>query len=91
VSPVLCNYYESSNRDACNCPYHNYVDATCASVEKRINDMTDKMIENMKKRIGKYSHCFSHSRDDINLQGSDSNLGSPKSAVSLYDDFEPSC
>ena len=48
VPPVLCNYCESSNHDACNCPYRAYVDAKCASVEKTINDMTDKMIENMK-------------------------------------------
>jgi len=48
VPPVLCEYCESSGHDACNCPYHEYVDATCASVEKTINEMTNQMIETMK-------------------------------------------
>jgi len=65
----------------------HYVDATCASVEKTINDMIDKMIENMKKRIAKYSHCFNWSRENYNEP--DSSFRSPKSEVSLYHNFEP--
>ena len=90
MSPVLCDYCESSNHDACNCPYRDYVDAPRASVEKKINELTDKMIENMKKRIAKYFHCFSRSREDINLKEPDSSLGSLELEVCLYDDFEPS-
>jgi len=48
------------------------------------------MIENIQKRIAEYSHCFSHSKEDINLHETNSSLGSPNSEVSLYDDFEPS-
>ena len=51
VPPVLCDYCESSYHDTCTCPCWNYIDATCASVEKKINDMTDRMIETMKERI----------------------------------------
>ena len=40
-------------------------------------------------RITEYSHCFSQSRENCNQP--DSSLGSPKSGVSLFDDFEPSC
>jgi len=47
----LCEYYDSYAHDTCNCPYYAYDDATCASVEKKINELTDKMIENMKVRI----------------------------------------
>jgi len=86
VSPVLCNYCDSSDHDTCNCPYRAYVDATCVSVEKEINELTDKMIENMKVRIAEYSQYFSQSRE--NYSGPDSSLGSPKPRVSLYDDFE---
>ena len=55
-----------------------------------INDMINRMIENMKKRVAEYSHYFSHSKGDISLQESAAILGSPKHKVSLYDDFEPS-
>jgi len=41
VSPILCEYCNSSDHDTCNCPYHAYVDFTCASVEKKINEMTN--------------------------------------------------
>jgi len=51
MSPVLCEYCDSSDHSTCNCPYRAYVDAICASVEKKINELTDKMIENMKMRI----------------------------------------
>ena len=57
-------------------------------MEKRINELADKMLEIMKVRITEYSHSFSQSRENCNE--SDSNLGSPKPAVSLDDDFEPS-
>jgi len=90
VPPFLCNYYESSDHDVHTCLYRDYVDAIYARVKKAINDMTDKMIENMKKRIAEYSLCFSHKREDINFQEPDSSLGSPKPEVSLYDDFKPS-
>ena len=42
VSHILCEYYESSDHDARTCPYCDYVDATYASVEKKINEMTVK-------------------------------------------------
>ena len=32
---VLCNYCESSDHAACHCPYRAFVDATCASVERK--------------------------------------------------------
>jgi len=66
------------------------MDATCAGIEKRINEITNQMVESMKQRIAEYSQCFSHSRDETNLHESDSSLGSPKFNVSLYDDFESS-
>ena len=73
---------------ACNCPYHAYVDATCASVEKMINDMTDRMIETMKERITEQFCWFNRSTE--NCTEPNSSLGSPKPEVSLYDDFESS-
>jgi len=89
VPPVLCDYCKSSNHDACNYPYRAYVDAKCASVEKTIKDMTDKMVETTKERIAEYSRSFTQSREDTNLQEPDSNLGLLKPEVSLYNDFEP--
>ena len=47
VPLLLCDYCESSYHNICDCPYHDYVDVTCTSVEKTINDMTDKMVETM--------------------------------------------
>ena len=82
---VLCDYYESTNLDAHTCPYCAYVDATCASFEKKINEMNDQMIETMKARI---AACFNQNRETY--REIDSSLGSPKSDISLYDDFEPS-
>ena len=58
VSPVSYDYCESFDHVACNCPYHAYVDATCASFEKKINEMTHQMIEAMKARIAACSQCF---------------------------------
>ena len=58
MSPVLCEYCNSSNHNACTCPYRAYVDATCASFAKTINELIDKMIENMKERIPEYSQCL---------------------------------
>jgi len=55
---MLGDYCESSNPDACNCSYHVYVDAKCASVEKTINELTERMVETIKERIAKYSQCF---------------------------------
>ena len=66
------------------------IDAICASFEKKINELTDQMIETMKKRIAEYSQCVSHSREDYNLHETNSHLGSLKPEVSIYDDFEPS-
>jgi len=57
------NYYESSDHDVHTCPYHDYIDATCASVEKKITELTDKMVAIMKVRIAEYSQCFNQSRD----------------------------
>jgi len=90
VSHALCDYCESSDHDVHTCPYRDYADATCGSIEKTINEMTNLMVEIMKQRIAQYFNCFNHSREDINLHKNDSSLGSPKPEVSLYDDFEPS-
>ena len=46
--PVLCDYCESLDHDAYTSPYREYIDATCASFEKKINDMTDHMIVTIK-------------------------------------------
>ena len=51
MPPVLCDYCESPDHDASACPYRDYIDATYASFEKKINDMTDQMIETMKFRF----------------------------------------
>jgi len=51
MPPIFCDYCDSSNHDTCHCLYHDYVGATCASVEKKINELTDKMVETMKGRI----------------------------------------
>ena len=58
MSPIWCNYCESSAHDACSCPYCDYFNAQCASVEKKINELTDKMMEIMKARITEHSHFF---------------------------------
>ena len=36
VPPILFDYCGSSDHDVYNCPYHDYVDATCASLTKTI-------------------------------------------------------
>ena len=51
MSPLLCEYCESSYHDACNCPYRDYIDGTCASVEKMLNESTDRMEETMKREL----------------------------------------
>jgi len=81
VSPVLCEYCDSYDHDTCNCPYRASVDAICASVEKKINELTDKMIENMKVRTAAYSQYFNQSRENSNEP--DSSLGSSKPKISL--------
>ena len=58
MAPVLCDYCESPDHDAYTCLYRDYLDATCASFEKKINYMTDQMIDTMKARIAEYSQCF---------------------------------
>ena len=88
MPPVLCNYCESPNHDTHTCPFHAYIDATCASFEKKINEMTDQMIETTKARIAACSQCFNQNRETYSEL--DSNLGSPKADISLYDDFEHS-
>ena len=60
---VWCDYCESSAHDACTCPYRDF-DAQCASMEKRLDDLTDKMLEIIKVRITEYSHCFSPTREN---------------------------
>jgi len=88
--PILCDYCESSDHNVHNCPFHDYVDARCVSLEKTINKLRDKMIKVMKEKIVEYSHCFNQSMEDNHLRQSDSNLGSLEPAVSLSDDFEHS-
>ena len=88
MSPVLCDYCEPSDHGVLSCPFRTYIDATCASVEKKINELNDKMIENLKVRIAEYSQCFNQSREICNEP--DSSLGYTKPEVSFYDDFEPS-
>jgi len=88
MPPVLCDYCESPDHNAYTCPFRTYVDAICASFEKKINDMTDQMVETMKKRLTDYYQCFNQNREtysEINAS-----LGSPTLDISLYDDFEPS-
>jgi len=51
VLPILCDYCQSSSHDAQTCPYHAYVNATYESFQKKINEMTDQIIETMKARI----------------------------------------
>ena len=65
MPPVLCDYCESSDYAAYTCPYHDF-DANYASMEKRLNELTDKMIENMKVRITKHSHCFNQNMEQCN-------------------------
>ena len=84
MPPVLCDYCESPSHDVSTCPYR----ATCARLEKKIDDMTDQMIETMKLRIVEYSQCFNPNRETSSEI--DSSLGSPKPKFSLYDDFDPS-
>jgi len=88
MPPVLYNYCESPDQDAPICPHRAYVDATCASFEKKINELADQMIETMKVRIAACSPCFNQNRKTHSEI--DSSLGSPKMDISLYDDFEPS-
>jgi len=59
MPPVLYDYCESSYHDARTCLFCAYVDATCASFEKKINEMTDQMIEMMKAQIAACSPCLS--------------------------------
>jgi len=88
VPPILCNYCESPDHDAYTCPFRAYVDAMCASFEKKINDMTNQMIETMIAGIVACSLCFNQNRETYGEI--DSSLESPKPDISLYDDFEPS-
>ena len=46
---VLCDYYESFDHDVYIRPYRDFIDATCASLGKTINEMIDKMVETMKE------------------------------------------
>jgi len=66
VSSILCDYFESSDHNAYNCPYRNYVGAICANLGKTTDKMTDKMVETMKERIFEYSHYFKKNRDEYN-------------------------
>jgi len=43
VPPLLCDYCESSNHDVHTCSYGDYVDATWASAEKMLNEMTSQI------------------------------------------------
>lgn len=88
MPPVLCDYCEFPDHDAYTCPYRDYIDVTCASFEKKINEMTEKMVETMKLRIAEYSQCFNQIRETSSEI--DSSLGFPKPDISLYEDSEPS-
>jgi len=88
MPPVLCDYCESPDHDAYTCPYRDYIDVTCASFEKKINDMTEQMMETMKLRIAEYSQSFNQIRETSSEI--DSSFGSPKLDISLYEDFQPS-
>ena len=85
---VLCDYFESPYHDAYTCPFRDYIDDTYASFEKKINEMTDQMVETIKVRIAEYSQCFNQIRGTSSEI--DSSLGSPKPKISLYEDFKPS-
>ena len=85
---MLGDYCESRDHEAYTCPYHNYIDATCASFEKGINYMTYQIIETMKMRIVEYSQSFNQIRETSSEIYSC--LGSPKSDISYYEDSEPS-
>jgi len=88
VPPVLCDYCESPDHDAYICPFRAYVDVTCASFEKKINDMTEQMIETKKVRIAACAPLFNQNRETYSEI--DASLGFPKSNISFYDDFKPS-
>jgi len=79
-------YCESTDHDAHTCLCRAYVDATCASFETKINEMTDQMTETMTARIAACSQCFDQNRETYSEL--DSNLGSPKPDISFYDDFK---
>jgi len=55
MPPILCEYCESSDHDAHTCPFRAYLDATCASFEKKINEMTDQMIDDESKNCCMFS------------------------------------
>ena len=94
MPPVLCDYCESPSHDVSTCPYR----ATCARLEKKIDDMTaqmikmdnmtDQFIETMKLRIAEYSQCFNQNMETSSEI--DSRLGFPKPDIDLYDVSEPS-
>jgi len=88
MAPIFCDYCESSDHDVHTCPYRAYVDATCAIVENKLYELTDKMVETTKIRIVEYSQCLNQNGE--NYSKSDSSLGSPKPEVSFFDDFDPS-
>jgi len=50
--------------------------------------MTNKMIEIVKEKIAKYSHCFNQSKEDNNLYESDSSLRSLQPTVIHYNYFK---
>ena len=85
---VLCDYCESPYHDASTCPCREYVDATGASFEKKLNDMTNQMIETTKLRFAEYSRCFVQNREPSSEI--DPSLGSPKPDIDFCDVFEPS-
>ena len=66
LPPGFHYYCDFCDHDVYTCPYRNYIDATCTRVEKTINELTDKMAKNMKKRMVEYFHCFNQSRENCN-------------------------
>ena len=63
----FCDYCQSSNHDAYNCPCHDYFEVLNAKLEKTINDMTDKIIDTMKEKIIECSNCFNPSWEYNNV------------------------
>ena len=81
MSPALCDYCESYDHNVHTCPYCEYVDATCTSVAKKINEMTNQMIEIMKARTTACSQCFNQNIETYSKL--DFSLGSPRPDISL--------
>ena len=63
IPPAVRDYCESSDHNAHTGPYRAYVVVICASLEKKIIEITDQMIETMKARIAACSQCLNQNRE----------------------------